>query len=344
VPVSGQWVVLHRVGFDKAAPMDSARSDRTGRFRIHYSPFGASDAIYFVSSRYNGIAYFSPPLRADSVRGGDADVIVYDTTPDTTALRVEGRHFVLSSARAGRREIAEVFEIDNEGTHTVVPRDSSSPLWTVHVPAAAESIAVAPGDIAAGAVVVRRGRAEVFAPMSPGVRQLVLTYLLPQKAFPLSLPLEHPTSVLEVLLADPRANVQGAGLREVPPAQIEGRMFRRFLAQNGLANAVVRIEATAPPGQNRWALRILAIVVGLALLAGLLFWRVRQGAVLRRSTRDPEAAPNSLDQLIRELASLDSRFERDTNASVEKRDAYDRERAQLKDRISRALADSNERV
>ena len=343
-PVAGQWVILHRVGSDKAAPLDSARSDRTGRFRIRYTPFGASDAIYFVSSRYNGIAYFSPPLRADTVRGGDADVMVYDTTPDTTGLRVQGRHFVLSSPRDGRREVAEVFEIDNEGSHTVVPRDSASPVWTVHVPAEAESVSVAPGDVAPGAVIVRRGRAELFAPMSPGMRQLVLTYLLPLKAFPLSLPLEHATSVLEVLLAEPHANVEGARLREVPPAQIEGRMFRRFLAQSAAANAVVRIDAPSPTGQNRWPMRVLAIVVALALLGGLVAWFAKRRTVSRRSVPEAIAAPSSVDDLIRELATLDSRFERETDASVDRRDAYQRERAELKERIARALAASKEPV
>src|SRR5437762_6347351 len=100
-PVAGQWVVLHRVGSDRSAPLDSTRSATDGRFRFRYRPFGAPDALYFVSARYAGIAYFSPPLRGNVVRGGDADVVVYDTTTDTTSLRLVGRHFVLSAPRGG---------------------------------------------------------------------------------------------------------------------------------------------------------------------------------------------------------------------------------------------------
>src|SRR5437660_6390556 len=59
VPVAGQWVVLHRVGSDRAGPLDSVKSDPNGHFRIRYSPSGADDALYFVSSRYRNIAYFS---------------------------------------------------------------------------------------------------------------------------------------------------------------------------------------------------------------------------------------------------------------------------------------------
>jgi hypothetical protein len=342
-PVEGQWVVLHRVGSDKAAPLDSAKSGRDGRFRIRYTPFGATDALYFVSARYGGIAYFSPPLRRDTVSGGDADVIVYDTTPDTSGLRALGRHFVVSSPRSGRREVAEVFELENSGFHTVVPRDSTRPVWTVHLPAEAESVSVAPGDIAAGAVMLRKGRAELFAPLSPGVRQLVLTYLLPLKGFPLSLPLEHATSVIEVLVAEPRANVEGARLREVAPASIEGRTFRRFLAQDAAANAVVRIEIPSPVGQNPWPMRVLAVAVALAMAAALFIWftklRRRQVMISR-----PTPVAGALDILIHDLAALDANFERERDVSADRRDAYQRERAELKDRIARVLAAEKEPV
>jgi hypothetical protein len=339
--------VLHRVGSDRAGPLDSARSGPDGRFRIRYSRSGVEDALYFVSARYGDIAYFSPPLRADTVRGGDADVIVYDTTTDTTQLRVQGHHIVLSAPRGprlrgGRREVAEVFEIENEGTRTVVARDSITPLWTTTLPAEAESTSVAPGDVTAGAVAFRRGRAEIFAPMSPGVRQVVLTYLLPASAFPISRPIERQTSVLEVLLEEPRASAEGPRLAEVAPAAIEGRNFRRFLAQDVPASAVVRLNAPAPAAQNRSAMHVLAIVVALALLGGFATWDVRRRAGMSRGTLHPTPAPGTLDRLIAELATLDARFERNPSASADVRPSYERERADLKARIERALADEKQ--
>jgi hypothetical protein len=335
--------VLHRVGSDRAGPLDSARSGPDGRFRIRYSRSGVEDALYFVSARYGDIAYFSPPLRADTVRGGDADVIVYDTTTDTTQLRVQGHHIVLSAPRGprlrgGRREVAEVFEIENEGTRTVVARDSITPLWTTTLPAEAESTSVAPGDVTAGAVAFRRGRAELFAPMSPGVRQVVLTYLLPASAFPISRPIERQTSVLEVLLEEPRASAEGPRLTEVAPVEIEGRAFRRFLAQDVPASAVIRLDVPPQVAQNRSAMYVLAAVVGLALLGGLAAWYARRHQRFAATTLHPTPAPRTLDLLVAELATLDARFERSQDASVDVRASYERERADLKDRIARELA------
>ncbi|HEU4996601.1 MAG TPA: hypothetical protein VFT29_17415 [Gemmatimonadaceae bacterium] len=334
-PVAGQWVVLHRVGSDRAAALDSARSGADGRFQIRYTRSGSEDALYFVSSRYHGIAYFSPPLRADTVRGGDADVIVYETTTDSATLSVQGQHFVLSQARGpgDMREVAQIFELENSGTRTIVARDSTTPLWSTHVPGAADGIQVAPGDFSAGAVVFRPGRADLYAPISPGVRQLVITYKLPQSAFPLSLPIARPVGVLEVLLEEPRAKVEGPKLTEVASVAIDGRMFRRFIAHDTPASAVIRVSAPEPVARNDRVMRLVASGIALAMAAAFGVWLYRQ----RREPAYTTARPSAVESLVAELAALDARFEResDTNAA---RATYERERAALRERLEQALA------
>ena len=69
VPLAGRWVVLHRVGTDVAAPIDSMRTDASGHFAFKYHATGDSAALYFAASSYAGIAYFTPPLRK-ARRGG----------------------------------------------------------------------------------------------------------------------------------------------------------------------------------------------------------------------------------------------------------------------------------
>jgi hypothetical protein len=346
VPVPGEWIVLHRVGTDRAAPLDSVRSGRDGRFTFRYTRTGDPQALYFLSARYEGIAYFSPPLRADTVRGEDADIIVYATTRDTSALRMQGRHLVVSAARGTDREIAEVFELENSATQTLVARDSTTPLWSIGLPDDARNPAVAPGDVTAAAVVFRNGRAELYAPISPGVRQLVITYRLPLTSTSIAMPVERPASVLEVLLEEPRATVEGGGLREVAPAAIEDREFHRFLAQDVPASAVVRLTVPAPVSRNRSALRALGIAVAVVMLAALGAWMARR----RRSTAGARPAPvqradaAQVEGLVAQLATLDARFERETNPSPEARAAYVRERADLKARLAAALAEENAAV
>ena len=332
--VAGQWVVLHRVGMDRSAPLDSVRTDRAGNYRIRYQRTGDPNALYFVSARFSGIAYFSTPLRVAQVRGGDADIIVYETTSDATSLRVQGRHVVVSAPRDGRREVAEVFELDNTGTRTIVPRDSATPTWFVVLPERAESTVVAPGDLSTASTVIRNGRAEVFAPISPGVRQLVLTYRLPPDAFPLVRPAGSTISVLEVLLEEPRAIVEGAGLAEVEAASIDQRMFRRFLAQNVAGSGVLRISAPPPVEQSKTTVRILAVATGAAMLVAIALWA---GQRHRRPLSGGRSPVSAIDLQIAEIATLDARFDPAT-ATADERARYEQRRAQLKSQLASALA------
>lgn len=334
IPVSGQWVVLHRVGSDRSAPLDSVRTDRAGIYRFRYERTGDPNALYFVSARFSGIAYFSTPMRTPRVRGGEGDIIVYETTTDPKDLRVQGRHVVVSAPRGARREVAEVFELDNAGTKTIVVRDSASPSWFVVLPERAESAAVAPGDLSTAATVIRNGRAELYAPISPGVRQLVLTYRLPPEAFPLPRPVTHALSVLEVLLEEPRAIVEGAGLSEVAPASIDQRMFRRFLAQDVPASGVMRINAPPPVEQNQATVKVLGFATAAAMLVAIAIWASRRK---RSHVSDVGYAMSAVDIQIAELATLDSRFDEKT-ATPEQRKQYQQRRSRLKSQLASALA------
>ena len=92
--ISGAWVVLHRVGPDRAGPLDSTRSDARGRYSFKYDRTGSEDAIYFVSATHDGIAYFTPPLTAGRVTGDDAEIIVFDTTSGHVPFTIRGHHIV----------------------------------------------------------------------------------------------------------------------------------------------------------------------------------------------------------------------------------------------------------
>ncbi len=111
-PVSGAWVVLHRVGPDRAGPLDSVRSDSRGRYSFSYFRTGSEDAIYFVSASHDGIAYFTPPLSEGKVSGDDGDIAVFDTTSHRIPMSLRGHHVVVSAADANaRRSIVEVYDL-----------------------------------------------------------------------------------------------------------------------------------------------------------------------------------------------------------------------------------------
>ncbi len=273
VAVTGSWVTLHRVGTDRAGPLDSTRTDARGRFAFDYPRSGADDAIYFVSSSHGGVAYFTRPLRAGVDSGDDTEIMVFDTTSRPVRTTVRGRHVVISRPNAnGERTATEVFDLSNDSSVTRIARSDrpDGAVWTSILPSNARFPVVSDGDVAAAAVRFVQGRALVYAPFSPGIKQLAYRYTLPGAAFPLRIPLERATSVLEVLLEDPTARAELAGLRQMPPVAVQGRQFRRFIAQDVPAASVLTVSVPdAAQPLATWFAAGLTLVIGGAMTLAL---------------------------------------------------------------------------
>jgi hypothetical protein len=266
VAVSGTWVTLHRVGADHAGPVDSTHTNGSGHYAFNYRRTGANDAIYFVSSSHDGVAYFSSPLNPGRESGDDAQIVVFDTTSRHVPVTVRGRHLIVSRpASDGARTITEVFELSNDTSVTRISVNDTpaGAVWSSIIPAGARSPIVADGDIPAAAVRFAGSRALVYAPLAPGMKQLAFHYDLPADAFPLHVPVEHGAVVLEILVEDPTATASGARLRAVSPVAIEGHQFQRYLAADVPDNAVAVVsvpEVKKPPA--------LLFVAGLTLVIG----------------------------------------------------------------------------
>jgi hypothetical protein len=341
--VPGIWVTLHRVGPDMAAPLDSMRSGRDGSYTFHYRPTGSTEAVYFVSASYEGIAYFSLPLRDERITGADAEIVVYDTTSGPVPLHERGRHLVISSPRVdGTREVVEVYELANDSSVTLTSPDDSRPTWTAILPARAEEFEVGQGDISPRSVRAEHGRVSTVAPFAPGLKQLSFAYWLPAKAFPLSIPLEHDIDVLEVLVEEPSAHVSGAGLAEVQPVAIEGRTFHRYLAHDAKRNAVIAIDMPAvgePPIDKRFVVG-LAVAIAVIMAGAFAFVLLRRRRAAAAGAPSPVVAPREEEEsarLARAIAALDADFERREHPSDEERADYRARREALKRQLAREL-------
>ncbi|MFL5562568.1 MAG: hypothetical protein ACJ79K_13935 [Gemmatimonadaceae bacterium] len=338
LPVPSIMVTLHQVTRAGGHPLDSMMTDRAGRFSFHYPAPADSTAIHFVSVAYAGITYFSAPLRNPIVRGEDADMTVFDTTSRPVTITQRGRHIVVSAAAAnGSRSVIEVFELSNDTSVTrIAPPDGST--WSGGIPASATDFHVGDGDISADAVTAKDARVDVVAPFAPGIKQLSFSYDLPAKAFPLSIPGEHHTDVLEVLIEDSLGVASGAGLTEVDPVNVDGRHFRRFTARDVAPSTVVRVVIATPSRISRGAfIAIVALALGAAMLVVLArtTWRGRRGG---GSTHYEPPWASDPDALARRIAALDAEFERVPSPAPEARETYELKRADLKARLADAIA------
>ncbi len=273
-PVRGAWVVLHRVGPDRAGPLDSIQSDSRGRYSFNYERSGSSDAVYFVSASHDGIAYFTPPLAEGKVSGDDGEITVFDTTSGHVPMTVRGHHVIVSAVDANaRRSVMEVFDLSNDSsvTRVAVGDKPENATWRVHLTPGASDFLVSQGDISAAAVSYVDGAVNVFAPIAPGIKQLSFSYSLPASAFPLKLPQEQFTEVYEILIEEKAGNVTGPRLKEMDPVTVDERNFRRFLASDVPENSVAVIDLPAPPPARsidpRFLVAITLVIGGTMIVA-----------------------------------------------------------------------------
>ncbi|MEO8579692.1 MAG: hypothetical protein ABI469_05545 [Gemmatimonadales bacterium] len=272
-PVAASWVVLHRVGHDRAGPIDSVRSDARGRYSFKYQRTGDEDAVYFVSALYDGIAYFTPPLAEGRVSGDDGEIAVFDTTSGHVPMSLRGHHLVVSAADANaRRSIVEVFDLSNDSSVTRVANgeNPAGATWKTHITSGATDFKVGQGDITSGAVTYANGVVSVFAPLAPGTKQFSFSYSLPAKSFPLELPVENDTGVYEVLVEEKAGSVVGPHLKEVDPVAVDERNFRRFLGLDVPEHSVTVIDLPAPPSQaidSRYLVALTLVIGGTMVLA-----------------------------------------------------------------------------
>jgi len=273
-PVAGAWVVLHRVGPDRAGPLDSVRSDSRGRYSFKYTRTGSDQAVYFVSATYDGIAYFTPPLTEGKVSGDDGEITVFDTTSKRVPLTLRGHHVVVSTADANaRRSVVEVYDLSNDSSVTRVASGETeeSATWQTHVTPGASDFKVGQGDISPGAVSFANGVVSVFAPLAPGIKQFSFSYSLPANSFPLKLPLEKETGIYEIMIEEKAGSVTGPNLREVDPVTVDDRNFRRFLASDMPENSVAVIDLPPPPPSHtidpRYLVALTLVIGGSMVLA-----------------------------------------------------------------------------
>jgi hypothetical protein len=344
-PIANIRVVLHRVGPDRAGPLDSLLTDARGRYNFRFTPSGSPDAIYFVSASYDGIAYFSVPLRDVETRGDDAQITVFDTSSGPVPIHILGHHVIVGAPDAhGQREAVEVFELGNDSSVTRVTGGTSNPVWETRLPRGAVDAKVNPtGEIAPTAITFTGGRVRLYAPISPGARQLSYAYQVPKNALPLSFTVEQPASVLEVLLEEPRARVTGGGLSEVAPTTTGGRTFRRFLAQNVPNQAIIQIDVPFTLGDIRTRyFVVIAVVCAAAMIGAIAYATRRRRRVPALALRSRTAHAPATEELLQAIVQLDARLDQGSIATADERTQYDIERARLKSRLAAALAEEDQ--
>ena len=335
--LAGAMIVAHRIGAREQGPVDSLRSDAAGRFRFRVAR-PDTGGMYVVSTLYAGIGYFSEPVPARERAGADTlRLAVYDTSSSGAPLEVGMRHVVVSAPAAdGSRDVLDIVQVANPGATTRVSRGGTAPTWRMLLPRGVQSFHLGDSDVPATAVQQVGDTVAMRAPVPPGVKQLVMTYVLPRGAGALRVPIDQPTIRLELLVEDSGATASGATLAAANPVQLEGRTFRRFSASRIAAGEAAVVSFGTHGGSRRLAWVVIVLAAGLLGIGGWAAARRRSAAV---ATAAPAAPAPDGDAVLRQIVALDERYaSRQADTPPAEWEEYRRKRETLKAELAGRLA------
>jgi hypothetical protein len=326
LPLAGSRVVLHRIGRDVQGPIDSMLTDPRGTFGFRFR--GDTTAIFLVSAGFAGIEYFSTPIHTDPALPDTALEVLVSDTSSSTRISVASRHMVVGQPGSdGGRPVLEIVVLENPGPFTRVARDSATPSWRGPLPAGAVAFEPGNGDFSPEALEFHAGQTQLFAPIAPGEKQLVYSYVLPTERTRVALPIADSIADLDVLLQEPSARVVGS-LVAADTERIQGRLFHRW---TGAVSADARIELRFPGSAGSWLLPGLVSVTAAGFLVAFVLSRRRQ-----RAARASGLAGNDL---VERLARLDAQFAgREAEVDPSEWRVYQEERRRLKQQLAARLA------
>lgn len=268
-PVPGVEVRVLGMSAAQAPSQVTTRSDTAGRFRVPVDP---SYRVYVVQATYRGVVYTTGPFRPAGPRLNVA-VRVYETTEDPRGLSLVRRAILLDQASPGVVDVREVIVVGNPVPRTYVGVRGQ----TLRLPllSGARDVSVQRGMAPVG--IDAEGTLVDSLPVTPGLREIVLTYRIAHRAerIRLALPLNRAIEALDVFAPAP-IQVTSTALPHREVRTVQGQPIVRVWGTNLPAGRRVDLEISGlllPPPELLPRLGAALLVLGVAAAAALPWLR-----------------------------------------------------------------------
>lgn len=274
-PVAGALVVLHRMTDRDAGPVDSTRTDASGRYRFAL-PAGDSGRLV-VTVRHDGVAYVSADAERRGVTANVPPLIVHDTSSGAPVVLAQRHVLVRGLEPDGSRAVLELLILRNPGEVTRVAPGGDAATWRTRLLHGATEALVPGGqdDIGVEATRISGDTLAIAAPVPPGDRQMVVSYVVPASSR-LVLAVDGPVNQLTMMLADTAAVVRrGRGLASTGIMSFEGERYLRLEAKDVTVGDTLVVGMTPAPVrvEDLWWLVVVA-AAGVLAAAAFRWWRV----------------------------------------------------------------------
>ncbi len=329
-PMTEGTVVLHMVSETASGEVDSVRVAPDGTFLLllPYVPdHAARQEVFFASVEYGGLLYFGPAITEAIHLDSLYRIEAFDTIsapPGGAVVPLSFRNLFLEKVEAGWMA-TDVFQLRNSGERTLYS-PGEGVVWSYPLPASATGFQLGQADLSPDVIRFEDGRMNVYSPLPPGERYLMVRYGIPEDEF--VLPLPGQTDRMEVLVREPGPTAEFYPLAPASPIELEpGNTFRRY-AGDSLSDLEIRASVEQEPWEvpPEW---VGILVASLLAAAGVMGYR------LRGKSRSPEAGGSTSDrtEALLRIAELDQRFRASGEVSPAAQQEYEAARKSLLARL-----------
>jgi hypothetical protein len=351
---AGITVTLHILQGETEAGSLETVTDAGGSFRFEGLDTNP-DLEYWPEAVYLDVAYDNkdPYQFTAGETTIDAVLVVYETTDDDSAVRLDSAHFIMESFGQVLR-ISEIHLYGNSGDRTFIGnREEAGRRTTLFVPLPQNAVGLAfEQEPATDRFVEVEGGFLDTAPVPPGQETALVFFsyhlVVTGDTIPLERSFAYPVGTLNILVAQPGLTLQSDQLQAMGPQSFQGQEYDFFAIQGLAADTPLAMQlspaadvaadtgmpgtlsgddltaAGGAAGGNQEILRLLGFALaGLAIVAvGIYALSARRPAAGMAAIPDLTVHARSR-HLLAELADLEEAYE-----SGQIDDAsYERERA-----------------
>jgi mono/diheme cytochrome c family protein len=265
----------------------------------------------------------------------NVNISVYETTEDSSAIRIERLHLVFDFA-SGQLQVAELYILSNDSDRTFVGTVEDG---TLRLAVPTNALSFQPGGDPSRYLTLADGIADT-TPIPPGqsTAESVLVYVLAYDGeLELVRPLPYDTSRVNIFVpADAGIEVNGEGIQSGGPFQAQSTMLQTYTAENLSAGDSLTLRLSGEPqvsqagtsssphrssGPNETQSMVIGVVTLMAAaVLSYLYWQGRLSLGLTPAFQDRQA------DLLQSIADLDDDFD----AGRIKKTPYQARRTELK--------------
>ncbi|MBM2824490.1 MAG: hypothetical protein HW402_154 [Dehalococcoidales bacterium] len=288
---------------------------------------------YEITVTYQEGDYSSEALSfAANETAKSVEIVVYDSTTSSEAIRVDAAHTVIYAGQEGL-EIMEVYLVSNNSDRTYIGSGEITTLGRrktldLPLPQGAKELQYF-GELMGCCVVDNQEGFSDTMSIQPGSKEIAYSYKIDQVSgkFTLSRTVANPMASYALLITGEGIKVESDRLVAKGPVDINGTTFNQFsgadFAPGEVISASLSSSAASSHAVTLWVILPLAILAGAAGLVYMLRKRPFQPAMVQ------DDSAQGKEGLLLEMARLDDDFESGKIAEPDYRRLRAEKKAQL---------------